>query len=465
MKYKNNKKYKILGRSVIFSIIFFSIVFSINAASAGGGPDCKKCMDDGGYAPEHVNFSVANNSGHKSLNKEASSTVNAEDKKCWACHGDGTQPVSGHPANFKTPAPCENCHTGAGGYGAPLATGHIDKVKIARVACNICHGNTGMYTDNGIPFINAASASDKTYYWTPSSVAIGSSGYKANWGSCGVHPTSYKITSLSSSGFGCNIDYLTTTKSGDQFLAISPTNYSSNTTIAGKTDATFNLSSQKSGYTATYRFDLGYAQKGTFKSLGYKTQAVSSRYGQSYIIDLSSINFTAPAGSYLALKVSVTTSSGGRIYLGTNANSGRFNVTETVTAPSTPTYNVTIMASPISAVITQGGNYTYNITVNNTGNANGDYTLAVSDSDSTNFITPSVLGRTSIYVPARGSNKTTLKVTANSTAAGGAYNTPTVIAVSVQNSSYTNFTQVLTTVTSAGGLGGDNCLSCHAGAQ
>ncbi len=301
--------------------------------------------------------------------------------------------------------------------------------------------------------INAASAADKTYYWIPSSGVIDSSGFTANWGSCNAQPTSYRITTLSSTGFTCSSDRLTTTSSGDQFLAIFPTAYSSDAQITGKTGATFYLSSQRSGYTATYRFDLGYAISGTFTSLGYVTQSVESSSGRLYTIDLGSISGTAPSGSYLALKVSVTTSRGGRVYLGTNggstgSNSGRFYVSETVSTPPAPTYNVSINASPASTDITAGSSYTYNITVNNTGDTNGDYTLAVSDSDSTNFVTPSVLGRTSIYVPARSSNTTTLEVTARSTAAGGASDITTVTATSIQNPSYASSTTATTTIQS-----------------
>src|SRR5660398_78624 len=208
--------------------------------------------------------------------------------------------------------------------------------------------------------ISVASAADKTYYWIPSSGAIDSSGFTANWGNCNAQPTSYRITALSSTGFTCNSDRLTRTSSGDQFLAIYPTAYISETQIAGKTGATFYLSSQRSGYSATYRFDLGYAQGGTFTSLGNVTRSVSSSNGQSSTIDMSSIIGTAPTGSYPALKVLVTTSRGGRVYLGTNggttgSNSGRFYVIETeTTATPTPTLPPTATPTPTPPPIPGG---------------------------------------------------------------------------------------------------------------
>ncbi|MCZ7370665.1 MAG: hypothetical protein O8C66_09155, partial [Candidatus Methanoperedens sp.] len=233
--------------------------------------------------------------------------------------------------------------------------------------------------------INAASAVDKTYYWTPSSGAIGSSGFTADWGNCNAKPTSYRITTLTSTGFTCLSDYLTKTTSGDQYLAIYPTAYSSDTKIAGKTGATFYLSSQKAGYTATYRFDMGYAVGGTFTSLGYVTQ--SSYKGKNNIINLSNISGTAPAGSYLALKVSVTTSKGGRVNLGTNggstgSNSGRFYVTETAAAPTPLNGTSLTNITPLTQSTVASVNATYVLNLTNTGSLTDNYILTTSNSGS-----------------------------------------------------------------------------------
>lgn len=236
---------------------------------------------------------------------------------------------------------------------------HLNKVNISNrtpqtgAAIVVAVIVTAIVLSSGI-----VSAAGMTYYWTPSSGPIGSSGFTANWGSCNAQPTSYRVTALSSTGFTCNSDRLTMTSSGDQFLAIFPTAYSSDTQITGKAGATFYLSSQRSGYTATYRFDLGYARTSAFTSLGYVTQAVSSSSGRNYTIDLSSISGTAPSGSYPALKVSVTSSRGGRVYLGingsaTSSNSGRFYVNETAvtstpTPTPSPTSTPTLTPTPIS---------------------------------------------------------------------------------------------------------------------
>lgn len=114
-----------------------------------GGPDCKSCHDAGStLAPKLVNFSAMNSSaaGHKDLNSGASANVNAENKKCWACHGEGIQPT-GHPAAYKTPLDCQNCHTGAGYYSAPVVPEHQQTGQdvITPVNCTQCHDNNGMY--------------------------------------------------------------------------------------------------------------------------------------------------------------------------------------------------------------------------------------------------------------------------------------------------------------------------------
>ena len=125
----------------------------------GGGPDCKSCHDAGSTsASKLVNFSAMNSSGagHKNLNSGASATVDTENKKCWACHGDGTQP-SGHPAAYKTPVECQNCHTGAGSFSAPIVAEHQQAGQdvITAVNCTSCHDNNGMYiSGTGVGTIN-----------------------------------------------------------------------------------------------------------------------------------------------------------------------------------------------------------------------------------------------------------------------------------------------------------------------
>ncbi|HWR26635.1 MAG TPA: carboxypeptidase regulatory-like domain-containing protein, partial [candidate division Zixibacteria bacterium] len=113
---------------------------------SSGGPDCKSCHDIGGSAPKEIDINVLKNSTHKNLNA-ALSDVNLA---CYACHGDGTAPASGHPLNYKNPKLCENCHTGSGDYSAPLVAEHNQNGQqiITSATCNTCHDNTGMFLSN-----------------------------------------------------------------------------------------------------------------------------------------------------------------------------------------------------------------------------------------------------------------------------------------------------------------------------
>jgi uncharacterized membrane protein len=139
------------------------------------------------------------------------------------------------------------------------------------------------------------------------------------------------------------------------------------------------------------------------------------------------------------------------------------NSTTVQTTDSGPTYNVSIRASPASTGIYAGNYYIYNITVNNTGNTNGNYTLSLTDTDPGNF-TISTLGNTTMQINSGGSAITTLNVSARTSAITGAIDNTTVTVISVENSAYTNSTRVETTVVSAP-VKGPNCLDCHAGAE
>ncbi|NJD51790.1 MAG: CxxxxCH/CxxCH domain-containing protein [Candidatus Methanoperedens sp.] len=116
------------------------------AQGLSGGPDCKSCHDIGGSAPKEVDINVLKNSTHRNLN-QALTDVN---KACYACHGDGTAPASGHPENYRNPKLCADCHTGAGNYSAPLVAEHnqVGQDVITNATCNTCHDNSGMFLPN-----------------------------------------------------------------------------------------------------------------------------------------------------------------------------------------------------------------------------------------------------------------------------------------------------------------------------
>jgi len=90
-----------------------------------GGPNCIGCHDTGGLASgggKLINATAMNESFalHSSLNTGAtnSSSIPAQNKKCWACHGNGSEPSNEHPANYDTPYQCVNCHVP--GFGQNL---------------------------------------------------------------------------------------------------------------------------------------------------------------------------------------------------------------------------------------------------------------------------------------------------------------------------------------------------------
>ncbi len=84
-----------------------------------GGPNCVDCHDtDGIVLLSHVNVTAANDTSaiHKSLNSGASASNTtpyySNNKRCWACHGDGTEPATpdAHPTNYRNPYNCTDCH-------------------------------------------------------------------------------------------------------------------------------------------------------------------------------------------------------------------------------------------------------------------------------------------------------------------------------------------------------------------
>jgi hypothetical protein len=154
--------------------------------------------------------------------------------------------------------------------------------------------------------ISMASAADPGYYWDRTT-GVSIAGYTTNWSSCSstTPQSGFRITSIGSAASSCPNGALTRTTVGDMFLEIFPTAYTSNTLVNG-VNATFYLGRPTSG-TTTYRIDLGYVQTGVFTSFGYVTRSLTSSTAYLATTDLSIISGTAPAGSNLALKLSVTT--------------------------------------------------------------------------------------------------------------------------------------------------------------
>ncbi|VVB93174.1 Carboxypeptidase regulatory-like domain protein [uncultured archaeon] len=111
---------------------------SLNVGAAGGA-NCIACHDVGGSAPKLINAASIQSGIHKNLNG-ATTDIN---KACYACHGDGTPPASGHPANYKNPKACTDCHTD-GNFTAPAILNHKPAgINIKTSAyCSTCHNNS-----------------------------------------------------------------------------------------------------------------------------------------------------------------------------------------------------------------------------------------------------------------------------------------------------------------------------------
>ncbi len=125
-------------------------------AGVSGGPDCIQCHNTvtglSGGVPGGVNFTAANMSVHYGLNSNTATgkgyapVIGA----CWACHGDGNEPVK-HPANYLDSKPCEYCHV-SNNFNAPLVYRHYPGAVFAgsRVydnsdpnrTCVACHNNS-----------------------------------------------------------------------------------------------------------------------------------------------------------------------------------------------------------------------------------------------------------------------------------------------------------------------------------
>lgn len=135
-----------------------SLNFSHRVGEGGGGPDCVSCHDiNGTGAPQNKRIikSAMEQGVHVNLNSNAtnSTVIDPVNKACWACHGNGSEPV-GHPENYKNPRECSNndCHSLAQSFKAPMLYSHFRDAGLngnpanvtnfnlsANVSCETCH--------------------------------------------------------------------------------------------------------------------------------------------------------------------------------------------------------------------------------------------------------------------------------------------------------------------------------------
>ncbi|MDI6888258.1 MAG: hypothetical protein QMC78_00975, partial [Methanocellales archaeon] len=113
------------------------IKFVHNVITAAG-PDCGICHE--------TMVIVIGGSVHVKLNVEALNETILTDpavKACWACHGNGTEPL-GHPPEYKTPLNCTDCHVTCGGEEPyyPPDISELRKGQASLEECLICHNET-----------------------------------------------------------------------------------------------------------------------------------------------------------------------------------------------------------------------------------------------------------------------------------------------------------------------------------
>ncbi len=147
---------RLLIIAVLIALIPASCVVVEVQGGGMGGPCCVSCHNvtaSGGSRKVDISVMSQTNSIHAGLNSGVNTSLNPDNKRCWACHGNGTEP-SEHPDNYKDPYICPACHISGGSqvykYNAPIVSEHyrsgtdIKAVTTAStdvLACLSCHQN------------------------------------------------------------------------------------------------------------------------------------------------------------------------------------------------------------------------------------------------------------------------------------------------------------------------------------
>ncbi|NIN34439.1 MAG: hypothetical protein GTO60_04825, partial [Gammaproteobacteria bacterium] len=126
----------------------------------------------------------------------------------------------------------------------------------------------------------------------------------------------------------------------DMLLMIKSTSYSQAMDVTGVNTRWY--LEDKDGGGKTFRFYLGYVPaSGNFTSQGYVDYSIGDGQKNTYTIDLSSISFTAPSGSYLAMKmVKQSGNNEGRLEF-SSSTSSRVTVDEVACTPTTGPLQIT----------------------------------------------------------------------------------------------------------------------------
>ncbi|MCZ7380719.1 MAG: hypothetical protein O8C64_03965 [Candidatus Methanoperedens sp.] len=136
--------------------------------AAGSGANCINCHDiNGSGAPQDKRITVSSmkQGVHANLNSNATNSTFLDpiNKACWACHGDGSEPV-GHPLTYKTPKNCNDndCHSiSQSQYNETMIYSHFQNASLnnnpnnvtnynitTTEQCQNCHINSLVTEDN-----------------------------------------------------------------------------------------------------------------------------------------------------------------------------------------------------------------------------------------------------------------------------------------------------------------------------
>ncbi len=204
-------------------------------------------------------------------------------------------------------------------------------------------------------------------------------GFTTNWTeACGNEPSlsSLRVTTMTTAAFPCDDRIQRTASSvpADMLLMIKPTAYSSPTLVKGQsTGNRWYLRDGGSANNKVVRFSLGYVSGAIFTAFGSVDVTVNNGTRALYQPNMSSIQGTAPAGSFLAVKVTIQsdTSDYLRIYLAdSNASgdqSGQISVDETAGDTTAPTVNAFTMPSTATSLTVPVSSFTATDAVGVTG--------------------------------------------------------------------------------------------------
>ncbi|NJD53830.1 MAG: hypothetical protein FIB07_13295 [Candidatus Methanoperedens sp.] len=154
--------------------------------SGNFSPECSGCHNLGGLAAKQIDVNALRKSVHANLNNrtESKGVTDPVNKACWACHGNGTMPVT-HPEEYLAPRSCASCHSFTTSYNATGVNGHTKAGEklVLKINCEICHGNSLVKSGFNISKANVSHyAANITYNSTDCLSCHGNPANATKWG-------------------------------------------------------------------------------------------------------------------------------------------------------------------------------------------------------------------------------------------------------------------------------------------